>query len=263
MKKGLFHSYIDFANALGKKTYHVRDEDYESLLKSIEHHPLTKGIVPIGPYFFIIGNVQTWKTLYLSEEVEQITGYTFQEGMQLGPELLVRFTHPDDYSYAMQTNQKAIEILYRMPSEDRAYLTCTFYYRGLRKDGKVVRIQHQIFPIGFDLKGDPYIFAMILTDISHLNFQSTPRTALFDHKRNQLQIIDPGDFLIAGKPIKLSSRENEVLRLLASGNSSKIIAEKLNLSFHTIVTYRKRLLEKTNVKNTTELVNFAIVNNLL
>ncbi len=263
MKKALSYSYIDFANALGKPSYQVRDKDYEDLLKSIEQHPLAKGIVSIGPYFFVIGNVQTWKTLYLSEEVEQITGYTLKEGMEMGPELLVRFTHPEDYNFAMQTNQKAIEILYQQPIEDRAYFTCSFYYRGLRKDGKVLSIQHQIFPIGFDIQGNPYVFAMILTDISHLNLPSNPRTVLFDRKRNQLQVIKPGDYFIAGKPLKFSKREKEVLGFLASGYSSKAIAEKLQLSFHTIVTYRKRLLEKTEVKNTTELVNFAMVNALL
>ena len=263
MKKALSHSYIDFANALGKLQYHVQEQDYEDLKKSIEQHPLTKGIVAIGPYFFLIGDVKNWKTLFLSEGVEQITGYTVKEGIEMGPELLVRFTHPDDYAFAMQTNQKAIEILYQQAPEDRAYFICSFYYRGLRKDDKVLSIQHQIFPIGFDVQGNPYIFAMILTDISHLNLQRNPRTVLFDKKRNQLQVISPGDFFVAGKPIKLSNREKEVLQFLASGYSSKAIAEKLKISFHTVATYRKRLLEKTDVKNTTELVNFAMINALL
>jgi DNA-binding CsgD family transcriptional regulator len=263
MKKTLFRSYIDFANALGKRQYQVNKEDYADLLKSIEQHPLSGDIVTIGPYFFMIGNVQTWKTLYISEGIEQITGYTMTEGFEMGPELLVRFTHADDYSFAMQTNQKAVEILYQQAPEDRPYFICSFYYRGLRKDGKVLSIQHQIFPIGFDIQGNPYIFAMILTDISHLNLPRNPSTVLFDRKRNHLQVIQPGDYFIAGKPVKFSKREKEVLRLLASGYSSKAIAEKLNLSFHTITTYRKRLLEKTEVKNTTELVNFAMVNALL
>ncbi len=263
MKKALSHSYIDFANALGKRQYLVRDKDYDDLLEGIDQHPLSKGFATIGPYFFLIGNVKTWKNLYLSDEVEQITGYTYKEAMEMGPELLVRFTHPEDYAFAMQTNQKAIEILYQQAPEDRAYFICSFYYRGLRKDGKVLSIQHQIFPIGFDVQGNPYIFAMILTDISHLNLSRNPRTVLFDKKRNQLQVISPGDFFVAGKPIKLSKREKEVLQLLASGHSSKAIAEKLELSFHTVVTYRKRLLEKTEVKNTTELVNFAMINALL
>jgi DNA-binding CsgD family transcriptional regulator len=263
VKNELSHSYIDFANALGKRQYQVRDQDYEDLMRTIDQHPLARGIIPVGPYFFMVGNVQTWKTLYLSEGVEQITGYSVKEGIEMGPELLVRFLHPEDYAFAMQTNQKAIEVLYQKPIEDRAHFICSFYYRGVRKDGKTISIQHQIFPIGFDIYGNPYIFALILTDISHLNMQRNPRTVIIDRKRNQLQVINPGDFFIAGKPLKFSKREKEVLRLLASGNSSKIIAEKLNLSFHTIVTYRKRLLEKTGVKNTTELVNFAIINALM
>ena len=203
MKKALSHSYIDFANALGKKQYQVRDKDYEDLLQSIEAHPLAKGFATIGPYFFLIGDVKNWKTLALSEGVEQITGYSWKEGMEMGPELLVRFTHPDDYTFAMQTNQKAIEILYKQAPEDRAYFICSFYYRGLRKDGTELSIQHQIFPIGFDIHGNPYVFAMILTDISHLNLQRNPRTVLYDKKRNHLQVIKPGEFFIAGKTAQI------------------------------------------------------------
>ena len=39
--------------------------------------------------------------------------------------------------------------------------------------------------------------------------------------------------------------------------------EKINISFHTVQTYRKRLLEKTGVKNTSELINFSMLHSLL
>jgi len=56
----------------------------------------------------------------------------------------------------------------------------------------------------------------------------------------------------------LSHREKEVLQLVAEGNSSKEIAEKLFLSPKTIETYRSRIMSKLDLKDTSALVRFAL-----
>ncbi len=55
----------------------------------------------------------------------------------------------------------------------------------------------------------------------------------------------------------ISPRENEVLRLIANGFSSKQIADQLFISDHTAITHRKHLIEKFNVKNTAQLIKEA------
>jgi two-component system response regulator NreC len=55
----------------------------------------------------------------------------------------------------------------------------------------------------------------------------------------------------------LTEREKQVLRLLASGKSSKEIATDLNLGVETIRTYRKTLMQKLSIHNVTELIKFA------
>lgn len=57
---------------------------------------------------------------------------------------------------------------------------------------------------------------------------------------------------------RLSKREFEVLQLLGSGTRTKSIANELNLSIKTIETYREHLKEKLHLKNSTELIHFAI-----
>jgi len=61
----------------------------------------------------------------------------------------------------------------------------------------------------------------------------------------------------------LSDREFQVLCLMASGKTSGEIAEELFLSVKTISTYRARILEKLRLKNTAELINYAIQNQLV
>ncbi len=62
---------------------------------------------------------------------------------------------------------------------------------------------------------------------------------------------------------KLSDREFQILRLLATGKTVSQIADELCLSVKTISTYRTRILEKMNMKTTAELIHYAIKHNLI
>lgn len=67
------------------------------------------------------------------------------------------------------------------------------------------------------------------------------------------------------KPLheRLSKREKEVLIMIGSGKSLTDTAETLYLSVKTISTYRKRILEKLNLKTTADLIRYAIDNSLV
>ncbi|AUC83450.1 response regulator transcription factor [Lacinutrix sp. Bg11-31] len=54
---------------------------------------------------------------------------------------------------------------------------------------------------------------------------------------------------------KLSTREVEVLKLLASGKRNKDIAKELEINEKTVSTYRARLMKKLNVDNLVDLVS--------
>jgi two-component system response regulator NreC len=56
----------------------------------------------------------------------------------------------------------------------------------------------------------------------------------------------------------LTSREREVLQLIAEGHSSKEIADKLTVSVTTIDTHRKKIMDKLNIHNLAHLVKYAI-----
>jgi DNA-binding NarL/FixJ family response regulator len=58
--------------------------------------------------------------------------------------------------------------------------------------------------------------------------------------------------------IPLSPREIEVVRLVVDGKIAKEIASQLNLSTHTIYTHRKNIMNKLELKSTSELVLYAV-----
>jgi DNA-binding NarL/FixJ family response regulator/HPt (histidine-containing phosphotransfer) domain-containing protein len=61
----------------------------------------------------------------------------------------------------------------------------------------------------------------------------------------------------------LSDREYAVMALIGSGKTVKEIGAELSLSAKTISTYRARVLEKLSVKNSAEIVQYAIRNGLV
>jgi len=62
---------------------------------------------------------------------------------------------------------------------------------------------------------------------------------------------------------KLSTREREVLQLLAEGRTGSEIAQRLTLSQKTVETYRARLVEKLGIRDVAGLVKFAIQRGLV
>jgi DNA-binding NarL/FixJ family response regulator len=62
---------------------------------------------------------------------------------------------------------------------------------------------------------------------------------------------------------ELSKRETDVLILLAKGMMNKEVAEKLNISVHTVISHRKNISRKTNIKSVAGLAMYALMNNLI
>jgi DNA-binding NarL/FixJ family response regulator len=66
---------------------------------------------------------------------------------------------------------------------------------------------------------------------------------------------DPGANL---EQSPLSSREREVLQLLAEGKSTKEIAYTLDISPKTIETHRRQIMQKLKLSNVADLTRYAI-----
>ncbi|MGE5410561.1 MAG: response regulator [Clostridiales bacterium] len=60
------------------------------------------------------------------------------------------------------------------------------------------------------------------------------------------------------KSTGITRREMEVLNLIAEGKTSQEISEKLYISYFTVGKHRKNIMHKFDLKNTAELIKFAI-----
>ena len=84
--------------------------------------------------------------------------------------------------------------------------------------------------------------------------------------RIRKEAIDIEDLAVATyncEPTAISSRENEVITLIAEGYTNVEIAEKLFLSTHTVNTHRKNIMQKLGVNNTAAIVMYAVKKELV
>lgn len=63
--------------------------------------------------------------------------------------------------------------------------------------------------------------------------------------------------------VNISSRENEIITLIAEGHTNTQIAEKLFISTHTVNTHRKNIMQKLGVNNTAAIVMYAVKTGLV
>src|SRR3954454_4561353 len=78
------------------------------------------------------------------------------------------------------------------------------------------------------------------------------------------------DGFLKGRPVqervsveRLTSREREIVQLLAEGNSNKAIASALDLSVKTVETHRASIMRKLELRSFADIVRFAIRNRII
>jgi two-component system, NarL family, response regulator NreC len=127
---------------------------------------------------------------------------------------------------------------------------------SMHKDSVYVRETLRAGARGYLLKDSPApdLLAAVRAVASGEGFLSpaVSDAVLNDYRRH---VTNPVDML--------SSREREVLQMLAEGKTNKEIAGILNLSVYTVDAHRGRIMEKLNLHSINELVRFAVRNGLI
>lgn len=89
------------------------------------------------------------------------------------------------------------------------------------------------------------------------------KVAYFLANTEELEVIKPQLDKVSCQGLGITDRELDVIRLISEGLSNKLIADRLELSTHTINTHRKNIMTKLSIPNTAGIVMFAVKNKLL
>lgn len=211
------------------------------------------GMMPRFPdHFVYVYNISEGRIVY-HNGLDKVLGYSREE---LSVEELYRLIHPEDAPIVAGLNEALIRALIKvkMP-EDMLEVSLTMDYRMRKHNGEYLRVMRQSIVLEIDeLSRKVISTASLCKDISsikqggHINWQI--RAPLPD--RLDLSALRK---MMPHMRYRPTTREMDVIRKLAEGKSSKIIAHELRVSEHTVAAHRRNLLQRTGLKNTAELVS--------
>lgn len=81
--------------------------------------------------------------------------------------------------------------------------------------------------------------------------------------KNYLKQIKNPDRVDVYQEQKLTSRESEILKLVAEGYSNQLIADKLYISVRTVESHKNHIMQKLELSSTVELVKYALKNKII
>jgi DNA-binding CsgD family transcriptional regulator len=173
--------------------------------------------------------------------------------------------HPEDlFVFAETIFSRRLEHMQNVSTEERSKYWYSHNYRFTGVNGKSAHILQHTTVLDVDCMGNPLILLGFCTDISHHKQDNRiVHTISRCDEGIGMTYILKDIYFPASDEGRLSPREVEILKWVIEGLSSKAIADRLNLSTHTVNTHRKNMLEKTNAKNTADLLKFAFKHGML
>jgi DNA-binding CsgD family transcriptional regulator len=179
-----------------------------------------------------------------------------------GPEIIFSRTHPEDLTKLFAYSEYWIRFLSDVNPEDRKnYVNCIFI-RVKNERGKFAWVMLQYLDSYIDDQGNSLFIFTAITDVSHIKHSGETIMTIRDILNNSTICIrcqEEGKIEESSsihKPITL--REQEILRLIATGLGSKQVADKLGISINTINNHRQNLLRKTGSKSSAELISYGV-----
>jgi DNA-binding CsgD family transcriptional regulator len=253
MKKSLEKLLDEYNTIFSQQKFNPDELDY-SILKY--HIGLLETFDVVDSGCISIYDLYQRKHIYYSPKYEKMLGWDTRRA-----ESDVAYTnsliHPEDLPLLVQAAINYIELGFSIRDESKLKdYKAIFDYRVIGRDGRYTRIIEQQIPLEIDKSGNVWL-ALSMMDLSPENDINLPfRGRLKNHRTGELFYFpteeDPGRSMLS-----LTSREKEILGLIARGLISKEIADKLYISVNTVNTHRQRIIEKLNVSNTYEAIRYA------
>lgn len=216
----------------------------------------------IGNYMWFIADTINWTTVACGGMLEQLLGIQESDLLDQQPQALFSRTHPDDLVQMFAFSNYWVNHFMQLPPERKAHNRATIYLRMLNASNIYNWMMVQYTDQLLDDNGNILYGLTLVTNIQHIKKEGIATMSIldtYDESCQQFICVDGKSLPNSSTPkTSISNREIEVLRLLSKGNSSKQIADILQLSQKTVDNHRQNMLHKTGVKSSGELVAYGI-----
>jgi DNA-binding CsgD family transcriptional regulator len=208
-------------------------------------------------------DVRTRTYAYISNNTLDQLGFHHDQYVTKGPDFHDEIKNPADRVAGWNLLRQVWRILSAIPSESKLNYKFSYDYRIVKPDGKTIRILEQNSVLRLDEFGNVTHLLGVCNDITEWKRGGAQLASLTSIHDKQCFLFSSAHAASVNAKTLLSKRELEILKLVSEGHGSKYIAEKLFISFHTVNTHRQKMIEKTQTRNASGLVQFAICNGLI
>jgi DNA-binding CsgD family transcriptional regulator len=242
----------------------LKQEEFELALQRAIHLSCS-----LGPFYYMVLDHKSMQYASIGGAVDQILGISANEmkGKPMG-EYIMECIHPDDVLQFFDFAKMVIDYAETLTIAERFNLKWNFYYRAIDRKGNIKYLIHQGQPLLADEQGILLASLEFFSDISHIRNDNVPMLSILDlndEKNQKFYTYKASDTtkLLANKESFLTKRENEIVRYLSEGYTSKQIAYHINISTVTVNNHRQNMLRKTKTSSTAELVKYAFTNGVI
>ena len=217
---------------------------------------------------FYAGDYSQGKYLYIDPSCQAVLGYELEHIAKEGPVYFTSLWHPADFKiYSEKTFPETIKFLKKQHPGERLKFSSSLNYRIKARNGRYLTVLQRSTYFLHPDTGQPLAVVGFIIDITHYKEDTRVIHTIEKIDRNFSVLSKDPVYKAIYYPEKesgvLSKREMEILQLIYEGLNSKEIAKKLFVSINTINNHRKNMLQKSDCKNSSELLNYAIKNGLV
>ena len=209
-----------------------------------------------GMYLYYVADLRKLKIVEVGGSVLKMTGVAPEKIAGKNFVYALRFFAFDEVVDILRGMIDYHQYLYEKPVHHRLLIKATAILKVKNGKGGYFQGMLQAAPLMLDSKGHTAIMFSSITDISYFNLTTDfLKVDIIDESDSEeikvINVVNKKNNVV----LQLSRAELKILKFLRNGNSAKEISEMLSLSEHTVNTHRRNMIQKTNVKNTAELIS--------
>jgi DNA-binding CsgD family transcriptional regulator len=203
-----------------------------------------------GSQFIYVFDFPRGEVNYVSPGIQKTFGY---EPGEVNLQFLYEKIHPDDRGKVIEATIDAMQGAIDNGMTQPGRLKFSLNYRFRKKDGSYLQVlRHQTVQQS-DEQGNILRTTGIIVELGHFPEVIGVTGKMVDNESGR--VIYTRSY--AARNSLFSTREKEIILLLANGKKTDEIAAELFISPNTVSTHRKNMLKKHAVKNTAELILFS------
>jgi len=207
--------------------------------------------------------------------VKRIVGYSSEEIINGGINLFFQLVVPDDYikvksffiDNILEQGRKNDHSLLTFKMNNKwgliTWLECKFF-KNIDLEAEQRCLIGILKDITRQIQSEQYLWKKLEENVDSLNeLKRIKRNYkhIFNYNGSSKKVLNNTQskfpLKVNGHNNYITKREKEILHLIANGFSTKQIASRLHISYHTVVSHRKNILSKFKVQNTAELITKA------